>query len=170
MIEFVCEPLFAVGKETFPITVDYGQNTGTALHNAHRHVRSHGTIDLEGRSFPEASTGKRDFICRYATLREDNDLWELEKIFADLRLHPADMMQFFAFVCMHARTEVTPEKPRPVVAAALGSTWKCSHDILLEMAGVHWDPWYHGPGRSLGTTSESPQGGFSKGTRFLIVQ
>jgi hypothetical protein len=166
---------FLIGKEVFPICVDYNQDIGAAWSQAVKSVVWHGDLELEGRTFPNRQLGQSNFNCRYAILQKnisligEDRLCELRNFFSALDFWLADMMQLFAFVCRYTKQEITPKKSLPVVAAAEGSTWRCSHDILCEMAGVSWDFFYHNPGPMLSTISEDPSDGFEKGTIFLIV-
>lgn len=161
--------LIVVGGEVFPVVVDYTQEVRRSWEHTLGHVRSWGNIEF-GQVFPNAQLGRREFICRYAILQQDDSLGELESLFEGLGLRLADQMQLFAFTCSHVGTEITVQKPSAVVAASPCSTWRCSHGILREMVGVEWDPWYHAPGPTLHTVSESPGKGFGEGTRFLVFE
>lgn len=157
--------LFEIEKERFPITVDYGMPLYEMWNMARKSIRWLGSIELRGITFSHTA-GIHKFDCYYAVLLEDDcHLWRMDEDFQECNIVPADMRQFFAFCPANIRTEVTREKPAPIVAAASGSTWRCSHDCLHEMVGVHWDSCYHAPGPSLGMESAP----FKKGTRFLAI-
>jgi hypothetical protein len=166
----LCNPVFRVGGKSFPINVDYKVEVHEARRSALQHVRWWGNIELDGRVFPYAEMGRQEFICRYATLLANSRFGTIEEAFSANGLFPADMMQLFAFVSRYARTEVTTNDPHPIVAAAPGSVWKCSHGILPEMAGVSWSSFHHAPGPDLSTVFEDPHRGFEEGTRFLIIE
>jgi hypothetical protein len=162
--------LFTFSKERFTIIVDYQTPVGEAWSTASKHVVELGDIELEGREFPLAGSKQEEFQCFYAILEEDDHLWHLDDIFSENGILPADMIQLFAFICAYVKTEVTAKKTAPIVAAAPGSTWRCSYDILHEMVGVRWSDWYYNPGPSLVTISADPDKGFEKGTRFLAIR
>ena len=160
--------LFILGEENFPIIVDYNLPLANAWGMAIKAVVEWGGVELKDRIFFHFE--RREFQFYYATLQKDMRSCDLEEKFREYLIIPADMIQLFAFIQEHVKTEVTAKKPDPIVAAALGSTWRCSHDILLEMAGVRWSSWYHNQGPSFGTISENPHKGIEKGTRFLAVR
>ena len=164
------ERLFEIGEESFSVLVDYRVSIGVAWGKALKQVVDYGNVKLENRDFPFSRLGKARFQLCYATLQKNAHLWNMAEEFNKHSIVPADMMQLFAFVCVHAKTEVTAEKHEPIVAADPGSRWLCSHEILHEMAGVKWRFWHHKPGPSLGTTSQTPHHGFEKGTRFLALR
>ena len=156
--------LFNIGKTNFIIAVDYA----TPLLQMHERVLTQvkwsGRVNLK-KYTPPVELGIKNFICRYATLREDS---ELRYVQADAKANSiilSDVMQFFAFGLKHIKKEVTQEKWTPIVAADPGSTWLCSHGCLGEMVGVEWDNFYHAPGPVLHTVSDS----LPKGTRFLTI-
>jgi len=159
-------PLFSIGKEEIPILVDYGMPLAEMWERALKVTNSFGNLELNGRTFPHTS-GVKYFVGHYAVLLQDGyDAWEMHEDFQRVGIMPADMRQLFAFCSQSIRGEVTKEKTTPIVAAAIGSTWRCSHDCLHEMAGVHWDGFYHNPGISLHTESTP----MKAGTRFLSIR
>jgi len=167
MAAIVGDNLFELGEEAFAIEVDYDIPLHGAWSAACKHVVSWGNLELRNRTFKH--TGQRSFVGSYATLVRDDPLWEMQKDFEKAGVMPADMRQLFAFIERFHVTEITLEKNSAIVAAAEGSTWRCSHDCLQEMAGMYWDNWYHNPGPCLHTESQGPREGFEKGTRFLSI-
>ncbi|MFH1822173.1 MAG: hypothetical protein ABH830_00560 [Patescibacteria group bacterium] len=159
------EKKFRKGKKNFQITVNYGSPLHEEWSKVLRMIVWRGNIELKGRTFNLASSTK-DFTCYLATLKEESHLWKIEKDFQNEEIIPADMMQFFAFCQQGGLEEINPDCPLPIVAAAPGSTWRCSHETLHEMAGVYWDGFYHNPGPNLSTVSAP----FEIGTRFLAIR
>ncbi len=161
--------LFAKKDENFHITVDYGVPIGKALELAESVLRWTAVdlnLNLEKRTFPLFS-GIKKFTTYYAVLQHESCwLRGMRDVFREEDVVPADIWQFLAFLYLYGRTEVTPKNPSPIVAAAPGSTWLCSHDCLNEMIGVRWDTFYHAPGPSLGVESDP----FRKGMRFLAIR
>lgn len=164
------EPLFVIDEKKFPITVDYSISISDAWKKVLKLVTWWGGVDLEKGEFPHAGLNRSKFICHYATLTSNRHLWLLGEELEKHGIIPADMMQLFVFFCDYGATEVTAEKNAPIVAAAPGSTWRCSHDVLRKMAGVEWSAFHHNPGPILHTVSQSPHDGFEKGTRFLAIE
>lgn len=156
--------LFELGKVSFPIATDYSIPVLQMHQRALTQVKWSGDINLK-KYTPPSNVGIKNFICRYAVLRENSNLHNVQASAKINRIILADVMQFFAFGLSHIRTEVTPEKKTPIVAGAVGSTWLCSHGCLGEMVGVEWDNFYHAPGPKLHTVSDI----LPKGTRFLTI-
>lgn len=154
-----------IGDENFPITVDYTNPLDAAYSEAVKLVRWHGNIKLRCR-IPIKRKG--EFTCYYAILQKDVNLhWNMRKAFERLNIVAADTMQIFAFMQRYLQSEVTKEKPMPILAAAPESTWLCSHESLNEMIGIAWSYFYHAPGPCLSTHSSIS---FYKGTRFLAIR
>lgn len=148
---------------SFPITVNFAVPVGQMHQEVLTKVRWVGNINLRKYTPPEL--GVKNFICQYATLTEKSNLHNVQANAKANGIILADVMQFFAFGLNNIPTEVTEKKYTPIVAAAPGSTWLCSHDCLGEMVGVQWDDFYHAPGPILHTVSDS----LKKGTRFLTI-
>ena len=157
--------LFELSRERFPITVNYDTPVRKEWREVLEKVTWSGDIVLNQDKLSFVYSGVQNFICSYATLKEELEFLEEGKIFREAKIFPADMLQFFSFCRQYAIMEVTKKKPSHIVAAAAGSTWKCSHDCLDEMASIHWDSFYHCPGLSLSTASTP----LAKGTRILTV-
>lgn len=159
--------LFILGEEDFPITVDYGLPLYRAWDLARKKMAWWGDIEMLDRSF-KITGGVHDFVSFFAVLQRNDYLWELAEDCAQAGFIPADMRQFFAFCENHLPATVSKEQSSPIVAAAPGSTWRCSHNCLHELVGVEWDDFYHNPGPSIGTHTNVQ--GFEKGTRFLAIR
>ena len=154
-----------IGDENFPIRVDYYKALGDAYSEAVKLVRWHGNIKLRCQ-IPKERRG--EFFCYYATLQKDVNLhWNMHKAFERLNIVAADTMQIFAFMQKYLQSEVTREKPTPILAAAPESTWLCSHESLDEMIGIEWSYFHHAPGPCLSTHSSIS---FDRGTRFLAIR
>ncbi|MFA5994242.1 MAG: hypothetical protein WC823_04755 [Parcubacteria group bacterium] len=159
-------PLLRLDKEEFPITVDYAMSLDMMYESLRKNITWSGAVELKDRTFP-FNSGVKDFVCCYATLmRKESDLSEIWEYSQSAQINLADMKQLFAFGCAYMRMAVTKEKITPIVAAAEGSTWLCSHDCLDELAGIDWDGFYHNPGPRISTFS----GPFEVGTRFLAIR
>lgn len=155
--------LLQMGDEIFPVTVDYSESVGRYWKEMLKRITSWGNVGLE--HVVACNTGIQRFVLSYAVLNREDHLWEHPRELEAEGIVPADIFQLLIFGITYLRTEVTAEKPSPIVAIGPGSTWRCSHDILLEAAGLVWDSFYHNPGPKLHTESAP----FQKGTRILAV-
>ena len=160
--------LFKFEKTNFPITVDYSLPLGEAWEKAISHVKSWNGAGLDDKRTFSIKAGIHKFNSYLAKLQRDDYLWEMEKDLAKAGIVPADMRQLFAFCEKHLSNAVTDEQRTPIVAAAKGSTWRCSHGCLHELASVQWDPFYHNPGPTLHHTDNIAR--FKVGTRFLTIR
>lgn len=159
------DKLFEIGEKNFLITVDYGKSLSDMRKDVLRKVEWSGIIDLMGRTFLFDSE-IRNFTCYYATLLREVWLRELQEKARHKGIILADMKQLFAFGCKYMETEVTQKKLTPIIAAAKGSTWLCSHECLEEMAGIEWECHHHAPGPKLHTISDV----LEKGIRVLAIR
>lgn len=157
--------LFEIGEENFLITVDYKKSLREMHKDALKKVQWSGNIDLLGRTF-SFDFGIREFTCYYATLLGEVWLRDMQSEAQHAGIILADMKQLFAFGYRYTEKEVTKQKHTPIIAAAEGSTWLCSHECLGEMAGIEWDSFYHAPGPKLHTISDV----LEKGIRVLAIR
>lgn len=159
------DQLFEIGEENFLITVDYGKPLWEMHEDTLKKVEWSGNIDLMDRTFPFDS-GVREFTCYYATLLAEVWLRKLQEKAQRTGIILADMKQLFAFGYKYMEVAVTKEKPTPIIGAAEGSTWLCSHECLGEMVGIEWEYYYHAPGPKLHTISDV----LEKGIRVLAIR
>jgi hypothetical protein len=157
------ENLFKKEKEIFPITVDYDYGIYEAWKKVLQRTVAWGDVHLKKVKFLHQGICK--FNCYFATLQEGSELWDKEKIFIEHNIVPADVMQLFAFACAHPIKKIIEANKVPIVAAAEGSTAKCSHDLMHTVVCLDWNTYYRNPGPLL-HTEFAP---FEKGTRFLAI-
>ena len=156
--------LFKLEGPYFPITINPAISIKDLYQEVLTNIKSRGDIKLKGRTLlPDH--GSRELFCRYAILREETTLQDVQANAKGNNIILADTMRFLAFAHKHIHTEVTRDKSTPIVAADKNSTW-FSHQTLSSAAmGLKWDQCHYATGPFLFPVS----GLLKKGTRFLTI-